>query len=202
MENEEAVRSPDEETIESLVAEFTAYEKAAAKTRIQGFRCVSTAKAKGKNGFKEFCDRAGLDPKSSTTRKYALIGAEADWLLPIADDLPAEWTTIYAVVTLGPIKAKALIDRGVLHSQVTAKELKAATVPEAPDEVMSEADEVDEPASTAEPCIFQVDASVLSDEDRLKLYHGLEKEATKYGLTVTGAPRHLAERLVVDREAA
>ena len=94
MENE------NEETIESLVAEFNAYGKAAAENLIRGYRSLVRAKAKGKDKFKEFCGGTGLDPKASKTRKFALIGAEADWLLPMANRLPPDWTKLYDLVKL------------------------------------------------------------------------------------------------------
>jgi hypothetical protein len=204
MEIEETIESLNEQSIESLVAKFNACETAAARTRIEGFVFVASAKALGKLKFKAFCDGAGLNPKSSTTRKYALIGAEAGWLLPIADHLPPEWTTIYTLVTLGEARAQELIESGCLHPQVTAKELVAATtaplsdIPSDP----SQADGIDEATGTAEPCIFQVNASDLSDQDRLALYQELEERAVQRGLTVTGLPDALLEILIIEREAA
>ena len=205
MENE------NEETIESLVAEFNAYGKAAAENLIRGYRSVARAKAKGKNRFIEFCDGTGLDPKSSTTRKYALIGAEADWLLPIADRLPPDWTTIYDVVKIGQARAEELIHHGVLNPQMSAKELKGTTITEMPDDVVSDTSTTDEMPDTVtdddtvsmtELCILQVDASELSDEDRLMLYVRLVQAATPHGLTVAGLPERLAERVIIEREAA
>lgn len=205
MENE------NEETIESLVAEFNAYGKAAAENLIRGYRSVARAKAKGKNRFIEFCDGTGLDPKSSTTRKYALIGAEADWLLPIADRLPPDWTTIYDVVKIGQARAEELVHRGFLHPQMTAKELMGATTTEMSDDVVSDTSTTDEMPDTVtdddkgiipESCILRIDASNLSDSDRLMLFVHLVSAAAPYGLAVAGLPERLAERVIIEREAA
>jgi hypothetical protein len=192
----------NEETIESLVNEFNACGKVAAEHVVRRCRTVARAKAKGKNGFEEFCAKAKLKPGSSTTRKYVRIGAEADWLLPIADRLPADWTTIYDVVKLGQVKAEELIRLGILHPQVTAKELNAPTVADISDDVVSDASVADETIGAAEPCLFQVDASDLSDQDRLNLYHDLEDAAARHGCVVTGMPDRLAEKDIIEREAA
>jgi hypothetical protein len=79
----------NEATVEFLANEFNAYGKAAAEQIIRRGRTVARAKGTlGYSGFQEFCRLVRLDPKSSTCRKYIRIGAEADWLLPIAAHLP------------------------------------------------------------------------------------------------------------------
>jgi hypothetical protein len=190
-----------EATVESLAAEFRTYGKAAAEQVILRCKTVATAKAKlGYSGFQEFCLLVRLEPKSSTCRKYKLIGAEADWLQPIAAHLPGDWTTIYDVVKLGQSKAEELIGLGTLHPQVTAKNLKAAAtmkaVPKASDDVVGDA------IGTTEPCVFRVDASDLSDQDRLSLYDDLEKASAGFALAVTGLPKRLAKTIIIEREAA
>jgi hypothetical protein len=189
-----------EQSIESLVAEFKSCNKLAGRQLIQGYAAVSRAKAKGKNGFEDFCDGAQLDPKSSKTRKYVIIGNNADWLLPIVDKLPADnWTTIYDVVVLGQVRAEEMARLGTLHPQITAEELKAAAIAEGSERG---ADATKEAATTAEQCVLQVDASDISDEDRLNLFHKLEEAAARHGLAVTGLPDRLAEKLIIEREAA
>jgi len=192
----------NEETIESLVTEFNTCGNVAAEHLVRRCRTVARAKAKGKNGFEEFCAKAKLKPGSSTTRKYVRIGAEADWLLPIADRLPADWTTIYDVAVLGRAKAEEMVRIGTLHSQVTAKELKAAAIGEVSNDVVSDTAVAGEAIVTTEPCLFQVDASDLSDQDRLSLYQDLEEATARHGLVVTGLPDGLVERLIIEREAA
>jgi hypothetical protein len=67
-----------------------------------------------------------------------------------------------------------------------------------------------QPSATKEPanveaadnCVLQVDASHLPDDERLNLYRDLERAAQSYGLTVTGLPSDLVERLIIEREAA
>jgi hypothetical protein len=191
-----------EPSTESLVTEFNTFGKVIAEHTVLRCRAVSRAKAKGKNGYEEFCDWTKLNAASSTTRKYAIIGAEADWLLPLAPRLPPEWTTIYYVVTLGQVKAEEMARLGTLHPQVTAKELKAAAVAEVSDEIAPDLAVSDETAATAEPCVFQIDASDLSDQDRLELYSELMRAVLWLGLTVTGLPDRLAETLIIEREAA
>ena len=42
----------------------------------------------------------------------------------------------------------------------------------------------------------------LSDQDRLSLYHDLEKASAGFALIVTGLPKRLAETIIIEREAA
>jgi hypothetical protein len=193
-----------EETIETLVAKFNKFGRAAAAQLIERCKAVSQAKAKGKNGFEEFCEKVQIKPGSSTTRKYAIIGAEADWLLPIADQLPADWTTLYDVAALGQTKAETLISRGILHPQATAKEIKAeaAKIAGVCDAVVSDTSTADETSSAGGQCVLQVNASSLADQALLDLYHALVNEAARHGLTVTGLPKRLAEESIILREAA
>jgi hypothetical protein len=186
----------DEQTVEMLVSEFYNFANIAAEHIIKQCRAVARAKGKGKNAFEEFCEKVKIKPGSSTTRKYVRIGAEADWLLPIADRLPADWTTIYDVVRLGQVKADEMVRIGVLHPQATAKQLTAAAI-DPSDEIDSQGDA--EVADTEDRCILEVDASELSDEDRLMLYRALEKATAIYGLAVSGLPDRLAESLILDR---
>jgi hypothetical protein len=190
-----------DETIESLVVEHNDCGKVASEYIVRRFSTFPRAKAKGKNGFEEFCEKVKCKPSSSTTRKYLKIGTEADWLLPIADRLPSDWTTIYEVAVLGQAKAEELVSRGILNPQATAKALKAATIAEVSDDVVDQSEAV-ETIGAAELCVFQVDASDLSDQDRLSLYHALEDEAARHGCVVKGLPDRLAQNDIIEREAA
>jgi hypothetical protein len=191
----------DEQTVEMLVSEFYNFASIAAENIIKQCRAVDRAKAKGKKAFEEFCQKVNLKSASSTTRKYERIGAAADWLLPIADRLPANWTTIYDAARLGPVKAEEMVRVGVLHPQATAKQLKLAPIAQKSDDVVSDASG-DERSEGREPCVLQVDASDLSDQDRLALFRNLEELATPHGLVVTGLPARLAEKHVIEQEAA
>jgi hypothetical protein len=105
-------------------------------------------------------------------------------------------------VKLGQVKAEEMVRLGTLHPQITAKELNAPTIAEVSDNVASDTSAEDETIVTAEPCVFNVDASELSDQDRLNLYHDLAEAAARHSLVVAGLPDRLAERLIIDREAA
>jgi hypothetical protein len=106
------------------------------------------------------------------------------------------------VAVLGRAKAEEMVRIGTLHSQVTAKELKAAAIGEVSNDVVSDTAVAGEAIVTTEPCLFQVDASDLSDQDRLSLYQDLEEATARHGLVVTGLPDGLVERLIIEREAA
>ncbi|WP_063980607.1 hypothetical protein [Bradyrhizobium sp.] len=190
----------DKETIDSLVEEFTTYGKLAAEHHIRRCSTLARAKAKGKNGFVEFCERVNCKPDSSTTRKYLKIGLEADWLLPIAQHLPPEWTTIYDVAVLGRENAKELIEQGVLNPQAPAKVLKKLDSAKASDPVDTNDGAVED--SSTGTGILVVDASGLSDQDLLDLHCALAKSANWYGLSVAGLPDRLKDAVAIDREAA
>ena len=191
-----------EVTVESLVARFYTLGKAAAKQVILQGRTVALAKTQLTNTeYQEFCRQVGWHPKSSTCRKFQKIGTEADWLLPIAGRLPANWTTIYDVARLGQAKAEELIRLGILHHEAPAKVLKASTIAEAPDATPETIGAHETFAGTGR-CVFQIDASDLCDQERLNLYHDLENASAGFALAVTRLPDRLAEKRIIDREAA
>jgi hypothetical protein len=198
-EKPEVTSLEDTETvIEPYVIAFNTFGKVASSHIILQRRTVAQAKAKlDFKGFEHFCCQVGLDPKSSKCRKYQRIGAEADWLLPIADALPPDWTTIYNVARLGQIKVKELMRLGKLHPETTAKELKTATNANALNDVPEEMGD-----EAAEACVYRVDASDLPDSEKLQVYIDLQDAVAQRGLTIAGLPQHLAEQLVIKREAA
>lgn len=192
----------NEETIDSLVEEFTTFGKLAAEHHIRRCSTLARAKAKGKNGFVEFCERVHCKPDSSTTRKYLKIGLEADWLLPIAQHLPPEWTTIYDVAVLGRDSAKELIEQGVLNPQAPAKVLKKPDLAKTDDPIAATDEDAQGADSASGTCTLAVDASSLSDQEVVDLHDALARSASWYGLSVTGLPDRLTKTPVVDREAA
>jgi hypothetical protein len=191
----------NEPSIEALIEEFNAFGKIAAEPRVRQYQVVARAKQKEKSEFKKFCDDTKYKPSPATMRKHLKIAEEADWLLSIADRLPAEWTTIYHVAVIGQAKALELVDRGVLHAQATANELKAAAVIQVSDDTVSNASLEDEAYVAEDPCVFKVDASELSDQERLRLYDDLEEKAAPRGLLVTGLPDRLAKKRIIERDA-
>ena len=46
-------------------------------------------------GFRDFCNEIDHKPKSSTIRKYVVIGKVYPRLIIYAEQLPATWTSIY-----------------------------------------------------------------------------------------------------------
>jgi len=176
-----------EPTIDALAHEFNKHDRSAAEHIVLGGKAVSQAKAKGDDAFVEFCATINYDRKSSKLRKYKRIGDEAHWLWPIVNRLPADWTTIFDVAVLGQAKAEVLIHRGILTPQMSGKDLKAAKM-QLSDDVVSNAGITDEEVSKTESCVLQVDASGLSDTDRIDLYLRFQSAAKRHGLTVSGLP--------------
>lgn len=74
--------------------------------------------------FREFCRLTKIDPKSSTCRKYRKIGEHSEKLREFEEYLPSNWTTLYTLSFLDSEKLREAVDREVLHSSVSAIDLK------------------------------------------------------------------------------
>lgn len=74
--------------------------------------------------FHEFCRLTKIDPKSSTCRKYRKIGEQYEKLKEFESHLPSNWTTLYTLSLLDSEQIRLAVDREVLHSAVTAIDLK------------------------------------------------------------------------------
>jgi hypothetical protein len=194
MENDQ-----NEQSIESFIIQFNTFSKLAAEHLILKCKTIVEVKEAMPDQLELFCRRVRLDPKSSTFRKYFKIGTEASWLVPLADRLPASWTTIYPLAVLGQAAAYELMRNGTLHAEMTADQLRAAT---ASCEVDHQEIAVEAVEKAADACIFTIQASELCDQGRLELYCDLMQSAQKYGLTVDGLPEELSERIIVEQEAA
>jgi hypothetical protein len=166
------------------------YGKLAAEHHVRRSMALARAKGKGSTQFEEFCERVNLRPSSSTTRKYLKIGVEGDWLLLIAKNLPADWTTIYNVAVIGENKARDLIEHGFLHPEATAKKLK---------EVERQESCESEQVAPAE-FTLRVKVSGLPDDEVLRACRDLANIVRDHHLEISGLPQWLSERLI-EREA-
>ncbi len=193
----EISRKRDEPTIDQLVEEFRMYGKLAAEHHVRRSIPLARAKRQGPKQFKNFCERVGLKPESSTARKYLQIGKEAEWLLTISTHLPPEWTTIFAITVIGQVGALRLVEAGALHPQVTGGDLKraAALHLQSPESTSVIPD-------TIQSCVLKICVSDRSDKECLQIYETVKKAVAPLGLNVTGLPKHLSEVLIHEKEAA
>ena len=75
--------------------------------------------------YREFLKLTKYDQKSSSVRKWEVIGKSYLRLKPIAPLLPPIWSTIYKLASLKPSQLDHLHQINLLHSSVTAKEIDA-----------------------------------------------------------------------------
>lgn len=96
----------DDEKIEAkgrqaYVWYFKAHQRRTAVASLQMCRVVYEAnKCLTDYEFDEFCKNIGYIPKSSTIRKFLVIGKVYPRLINYADQLPAAWTSIYALTQM------------------------------------------------------------------------------------------------------
>lgn len=112
---------------DDLAMEFGLFGKKTVENLIQMSRVVFEAKMQhSKHIFKEFCQLTGINPQSSSCRKYIAIGEHSERLIECVDRLPNSWTTLYTICTLSDDQFDQLLQSNVLSSSMTAKEMKLA----------------------------------------------------------------------------
>ena len=73
--------------------------------------------------YQEFLKVTKYDQKSSSVRKWEVIGKSYLRLKPIASLLPPIWSTIYKLSSLKPYQLDLLQQMNILHPSMTAKEI-------------------------------------------------------------------------------
>jgi len=73
--------------------------------------------------YQEFLKITKYDQKSSSIRKWEVIGKSYLRLKPIAPLLPPIWSTIYKLSSLKPYQLDLLQQMNILHPSMTAKEI-------------------------------------------------------------------------------
>jgi hypothetical protein len=76
-----------------------------------------------KDEYQEFLKLTKYDQKSSSIRKWEVIGKSYLRLKPIAMLLPPIWSTIYKLASLNPNQLDLLQQMNILHPSMTAKEI-------------------------------------------------------------------------------
>lgn len=85
---------------------------------------------KSKNGelnsddLQYFCQSVGLDPKSSTFRKYKCIGEKAAVFRQYLEQMPKSFSTLYAIATLDADTFDRLNMNGSISPALTEEQLK------------------------------------------------------------------------------
>ncbi|MGY3449495.1 hypothetical protein ACVILH_001837 [Bradyrhizobium sp. USDA 4353] len=178
------------ETIDSFVEHYCTFGKNAATHTIKKFAILVTAQTSLGDRFGEFCSRVRLDPKSGTFRKKMLIGRRADVLLPIAHLLPPNWTTIYRIAQLSTEQRERLLSLNTLHSEISAKDLTAATA----NDGCSQTDNTQDKGRSiraADRQILSIDVSALAPENRIELSLKLNPILVEFGVCLSDHPLQL-----------
>ena len=80
---------------------FKAHQRRTAIASLQMCRIVYEAsKTLDDSDFDEFCKNIGYKAESSTVRKFTVVGKVYPRLIKYADQLPAAWTSIYALTQM------------------------------------------------------------------------------------------------------
>jgi hypothetical protein len=121
----------DDEQIEAkgrqvYVWYFKAHQRRTAVASLQMCRVVYEAnKCLTDYEFDEFCKNIGYVPKSSTIRKFLVIGKVYPRLIKYADQLPAAWTSIYALTQMPADDFERCIEDGYPLCDLSTSEIDA-----------------------------------------------------------------------------
>ena len=115
--------------IKESVAEFNKYAKKSVESVLEMGRVVYQAKTLleqggNKEGFSEFCEHIGFKSGSSTIKKYICIGKSYAHLVTGMANLPNNWTTIYQISQMDPVRFGELIANGEISPSLTGAGLK------------------------------------------------------------------------------
>jgi hypothetical protein len=109
-EDGETIEAKDRQT---YVWYFKAHQRRTAIASLQMCRVVYEAsKSLADLDFDEFCKNIGYVPKSSTIRKFTVVGKVYPRLIKYADQLPAAWTSIYALTQMPADEFERCIQSG------------------------------------------------------------------------------------------
>lgn len=121
----------DDEKIEAkgrqvYVWYFKAHQRRTAVASLQMCRVVYEAnKCLTDYEFDEFCKNIGYVSKSSTIRKFLVIGKVYPRLIKYADQLPAAWTSIYALTQMPADDFERCIEDGYPLCDLSTSEIDA-----------------------------------------------------------------------------
>lgn len=103
---------------------FKAQQRRTAIASLQMCRVVYEAdKCLTDYEFDEFCKNIGYVPKSSTIRKFLVIGKVYPRLIKYADQLPAAWTSIYALTQMPADDFERCIEDGYQLCDLSTSEI-------------------------------------------------------------------------------
>jgi len=113
IDEDEEEEKIEPKTRQAYVWYFKAHQRRTAIASLQMCRVVYEAsKSLADLNFDEFCKNIGYEPKSSTIRKFTVVGKVYPRLIKYADQLPAAWTSIYALTQMPADEFERCIESG------------------------------------------------------------------------------------------
>jgi len=101
IDEDEEEENIEPKTRQAYVWYFKAHQRRTAIASLQMCRIVYEAsKTLDDSDFDEFCKNIGYKAESSTVRKFTVVGKVYPRLIKYADQLPAAWTSIYALTQM------------------------------------------------------------------------------------------------------
>lgn len=110
-----------------LVENYKAFSKGSSENILGLAETVRQAEEElSEKNCKEFFSRIGLDADSSTVRKLRKIAECGTRFQPVVDQIPNNWTTLYALAKLPEEHFGELVQHKILHPFVTMKAITTA----------------------------------------------------------------------------
>ena len=159
-------------TISDYVNQYRHYAKKTVESVILLGKTICDAeKFLKKAEFDEFCVQIGSGPKDSTFRKLREIGKMDYRFNEHLDILPNSWTTLYQLAKLEDNQFSNLIEKNVLHKDVTSKEIK---------EVL----DVKKEKEKANKVTLKLEYVATNSASMFQMEQEMDKIAKRYGIQV------------------
>ena len=157
-----------------LVENYRAFSKSTCENILGMAETVRQAEDElSDKNCKEFFNRIGLDRESSTVRKLRKIAERSNRFHPVVDQIPNNWTTLYALAKLPEEHFADLVEHKVLHPFVTMKGITAALDRLHPTEKKPR----------KEPSRFTIDLSTVEDiEERHRIQLEIHQILVSHGV--------------------
>ena len=115
--------------LKEYVSKYSALSTKSVESILDIGSLMLDAKTELLSEYETFLSAIKYDNKSSSVRKWHVIGKSRTKLEMYKDRIPPMWSTIYALAELDASVLDELVTNDVLKSSMTAKELKSALTP-------------------------------------------------------------------------
>jgi hypothetical protein len=115
--------------LKEYVSKYSALSTKSVESILDIGSLMLDAKTELLSEYESFLSAIKYDNKSSSVRKWHVIGKSRTKLEMYKDRIPPMWSTIYALAELDASVLDEIVTNDVLKSSMTAKELKSALIP-------------------------------------------------------------------------